>query len=316
MHEGKAKSSELIIFEDGTLYHIDLKRADNIPPNIILVGSSERVNLIAKQFDSVSFEHTNKSRPELHIITGTYKNTRVAAMSCGMGVGNMEIVLTELHALFEFDHEKDSWSDKPARINIIRVGTSGASIKEVPLGALAISRYSIGLDNLGAFYPPKTEDKLAKTIEKRFLKTNLGKINPLSYAAAATEVVYKTLLRKAEEFGEKTPMIVSGITTTSPGFFGPEGRSIGRIKSALTPEQFLNDIKNFEVDGLKIINHEMETSILFRMANEILEYNVGAICLVLDNIATNEIIDGAKARERLERGIKIALEAMVELAKK
>src|SRR3989344_4783124 len=103
MHEGKAKGSQLIIFEDGTIYHIDLKRADNIPGNIILVGAASRVESIAKTFDTVRFEHRNAARPEFYTVAGSYRGTEVAAMSIGIGTDNMEIALNELHALFEYD---------------------------------------------------------------------------------------------------------------------------------------------------------------------------------------------------------------------
>ncbi|OGN01429.1 MAG: hypothetical protein A3I26_00070 [Candidatus Yanofskybacteria bacterium RIFCSPLOWO2_02_FULL_43_10] len=307
MHEGKANSSQLIIFDDGTLYHIDLKKSDNIPPNILLVGASDRVDLISTHFDKITFQHRNKARPEFYTVTGTYKGVPVAAMSLGIGVGPVDIAVNELHALFEYDHISDSWTKQTPKINIIRVGTCGTSLPDINAGTFAISNYAIGLDNLGAYYPTaRNPQSMEKTIECELLKTKVGAVNPCSYCSKASPLVIDALLRSAVSRGA----IFSGITTASPGFFGPEGRQIGRIKTAFGPDEFRNIIQSFEVQGQKIINHEMETSILFRLGYEHLGYNVGAICLVVDNLATNEVISSDEACDCMNSCIKIALDAL------
>ena len=62
------------------------------------------------------------------------------------------------------------------------------------------------------------------------------------------------------------------------------------------------------------MNHEMETSILFRLGHEILGYNTGAICLVLANRFTNDFLEKTEAEKRMDVCIRIALEAMRTLA--
>lgn len=317
MQEGKAKGSQLIIYPDGTLYHTGLKRSDNIPRNIFLVGAAERVDTIANYFDSISFKHQDKSRPEFYIKTGTYKRVPMAVMSCGIGVAAIDIALTELYAIWEFDNEKNCWDDKPVRANIIRVGTSGTSLKEIPLGSVAISYYALGLDNLGVFYPPIIPaDIIVKDIERKFRKTKIGRLDSSFYVSPSSPRVALALDKAANKFGRSLPMVARGITTASPGFFGPEGRRIGRMETVFDMDEFVKTVKNFQINGLKIINHEMETSILFRLANEILGYQAGAICVVLDNLAIDEVIDAKYARTCLEQCILVALEAMVDLATK
>ncbi|MDP3697843.1 MAG: hypothetical protein Q8R55_07620 [Candidatus Taylorbacteria bacterium] len=318
MHTGKALSSQLIIFEDGTLYHIDLKKSDNIPPNILIVGADSRVDQIASHFDEISFRHRNKARSEFYTVAGIYKGIPVSAMSIGIGVGPVDIAVTELHALFEYDYVSDSWTKQIPKVNIIRVGTCGTSLPNIPAGSFAISEYSIGLDNLGTYYPLplicsySSLGPLAR-IEKAFLKTPIGKINPLSYCTMAHPSAVKALLKSAGQFGEINKNLFSGITTASPGFFGPEGREIGRIKTAFGQEEFKKVVQAFEIDGLKIINHEMETSTLFRLGYEQLGYNVGAICLVVDNLTTDDVITGDEAQERMDQCICIALDALTNL---
>lgn len=324
MHQGKASGSQLVIYPDGTLYHIDLKRDDNIPKNLFFVGAAGRAKSFAKYFDEITFEHKrkrvifdheNKKRPEFHIVAGKYKGIPMAAMSCGIGVDNIEIVITELHALFEYDHISGEWTDKIPNINIIRVGSCGTSLPEISPGAIAISDYALGLDNLGAYYPLLARRVMPNMlIESKFLKTKIGQVNPLSYCSSPTPLVVKILKETALDRGEVfQETLFSGITTASPGFFGPEGRQIGRIQTAFTLEEFLHAIQTFDVDGKKIINHEMEVSILFRIAYEQLGYNVGTICLVLDNLETDDFLDSALAEKRMDETIKIALEAMVAI---
>lgn len=312
MHKGKANSSQLIIFDDGTLYHIDLKKSDNMPPNILLVGASDRVDLISNHFDKITFRHKNKARPEFYTVTGIYKGMPIAAMSIGIGVGPVDIVVNELHALFEYDHVSDSWAKQAPNINIIRVGTCGTSLPDIKVGAFAISNYAIGLDNLGAYYPiARDPNNMTAKIERVFLKTEIGIVNPLSYCSSASPLAIDVLLRSAIS----RSAIFTGITTASPGFFGPEGRQIGRIKTAFGPKRFKEVIQSFNVQEQKIINHEMETSILFRLGYEHLGYNVGAICLVVDNLETDEIIPSDEAHLRMNECIKIALDALVKLSK-
>ncbi|MBI2063508.1 MAG: hypothetical protein HYT65_00740 [Candidatus Yanofskybacteria bacterium] len=315
MHQGKARGSQLIIYPDGTLYHIDLKKSDNIPPNIFLVGAAGRVNAIAKHFDSIQFGHQNKERPEFYIVCGTYRGVPMAAMSHGIGVANIEIALTELHALFEFDCEKNKWSDTSARVNLIRVGTAGAVLEEIPLGTLAISRFSLGLDNLGVFYPPKysSVDMVKENIDALFWRAR-QKANSTHYVSTANPEVVEALQDAVSRTGEAESLAACGISVASPGFFGPEGRRIGRISTAFTQSEFLEAMIKLEINGFRVVNIEMETSVLFRLANEMLGYRAGAICTVLDNLVSDQMIDAAYAAERIERCILVALEAMVELA--
>ena len=151
-------------------------------------------------------------------------------------------------------------------------------------------------------------------IEKEFLKTKIGTINPLLYCSEATPRVVRALKHSSQMFGESD--IASGITIASPGFFGSEGRMVGRIKPALSSQEFLVAVQGFRAGERKIVNLEMETGILFRIAHEILGYNVGAVCLVVDNLATNKVLEKREVGERMDRCVCVALDAMVELQEK
>ena len=272
------QQTELIIAPNGTVYHLDLKASDGIPPNLILVGAASRVDDIATHFDEVYFTHTNKDRPEFYITCGTYKGVPVGALSVGMGTPSMEIACNELHALFEYDHTRDVWHTPEKPINIIRLGTAGTSLRDIPLGAYAITQYSLGLDNAGVYYPVAHQSEESFQLLQALRTTSFGAVNPALYVAPAHAMVVDALQRVAGEQGAKA---VKGLTTTSPGFFAAEGRQVGRLTTAFTLEEFIKEVEKFSCHGMRIVSHEMETSILFRILYEQLGW-VGALCVILD----------------------------------
>ena len=88
-------SSQLIINEDGSAFHIHL-RPDQLRDNIILVGDPGRVDMVASYFDSIDY---NVSSREFHAIGGTMRGLPIMCISHGIGGDNIEIVITELDAL-------------------------------------------------------------------------------------------------------------------------------------------------------------------------------------------------------------------------
>ena len=89
------QQSELILNEDGSIYHLNLKPGD-IAKDILFVGDQERVDKITKWFDSIEF--TTQKR-EFKTTTGIYKGKRISVISTGIGPDNIDIVLNELDAI-------------------------------------------------------------------------------------------------------------------------------------------------------------------------------------------------------------------------
>ena len=92
-------NSELVLAPDNSMYHIRLK-PEMIADNIILVGDPARVDLVASFFDTKKYETHNR---EIHSCTGEYKGKSITAISTGMGVDNIDIVVTELDACVNID---------------------------------------------------------------------------------------------------------------------------------------------------------------------------------------------------------------------
>ena len=95
-------SSELIVNQDGSIFHLHLK-PEQLADKIILCGDPDRVGMIANYFDSRECDVQNR---EFRTITGSYKGKRITVQSHGIGGDNIEIVASELDALANFDLEK------------------------------------------------------------------------------------------------------------------------------------------------------------------------------------------------------------------
>ena len=83
-------SSELIINEDGSVFHLHVK-PEQLADKVILVGDPGRVALVASHFDNKEFEVESR---EFKTVTGTYKGKRITVVSTGIGCDNIDIVRT------------------------------------------------------------------------------------------------------------------------------------------------------------------------------------------------------------------------------
>ncbi len=243
----KLLDSELILNKDGSVYHLNLK-PQHIADDVLIVGDPSRVYRISKHFDKIEFE-MNKREFITHV--GKYKGKRITVLSTGMGPDNIEIFFTELDALVNIDLKKKVIKNKKRRLNIIRIGTSGAIQEDIPLGSHVVSEYGLGLDNLMEFYEYQHSDFEQDMVNKIQQATKLP----------FTPYLAKGCERLLEKIG--TGMI-KGNTVTSPGFYAPQGR---KIRLALKFPQLLRDLSTFHYKDFWLTNFEMETSALYAMAN-------------------------------------------------
>eukprot|EP01059_Diplonema_ambulator_P036503 TRINITY_DN9107_c0_g1_i1.p1 TRINITY_DN9107_c0_g1~~TRINITY_DN9107_c0_g1_i1.p1 ORF type:complete len:328 (+),score=111.38 TRINITY_DN9107_c0_g1_i1:47-985(+) len=270
-------NTEVPISADGLVYHI-AARAEDVADNILLVGDPGRVEFVASFFDegSIRFKASNR---EIVTITGTYKGVEVSAMSTGMGTDNVEIVLTEIHILKEFDAKRKVWKG-PKQVNIIRCGTCGCPQSDIAPGSLAITHLAIGLDNTGKYYSPKYTASygsevaaLAAAIEQTSLK------DTAPYISSAHPLITSTLRSLAA--AKSRPSIV-GHTASAPGFYACQGRKVGRLSDIRFDVPV--ELARINAAGSKVANIEMETSALCHISH-ILGYRSGAICVVVANRA-------------------------------
>ena len=140
-------ASELIINEDGSIFHLHLK-PEQLADKVILVGDPGRVALVASHFDTKECEVESR---EFHTITGTYKGKRITVQSTGIGCDNIDIVLNELDALANIDFKTRTEKDTHRTLTLVRIGTCGGLQPDTPSGTYVASIKSIG----GGFFGPQ-----------------------------------------------------------------------------------------------------------------------------------------------------------------
>ena len=93
--------SELVINGDGSVFHLHLKPGQ-VAETVILVGDPGRVEVVSSYFDTIESRSANR---EFVSTTGIYNGKRITVLSTGIGTDNIDIVVTELDALFNVDLE-------------------------------------------------------------------------------------------------------------------------------------------------------------------------------------------------------------------
>jgi uridine phosphorylase len=143
--------TDLILNTDGSIYHLHL-REEHIADNVIVVGDQGRVSEISKHFDKIETKIHNR---EFVTHTGVLGKNRITVLSTGIGTDNIDIVINELDAAINIDHQTRKAKSQLRKLNIVRIGTSGALQADIPVGSHVISQFGLGLDGLLHFYEYK-----------------------------------------------------------------------------------------------------------------------------------------------------------------
>tara|TARA_R110002012_G_scaffold293530_3_gene489276 strand:+ start:770 stop:1636 length:867 start_codon:yes stop_codon:yes gene_type:complete len=262
--------SELIINPDGSIYHLNLLPED-IADTIITVGDPDRVASVSKHFDTIEVK---KHKREFNTHTGTYKGKRLTVISTGIGTDNIDIVFNELDALVNINFKTREIKKEIKSLDIIRIGTSGAIQKNIPINSFLISEMAVGFDSLLHFY--KSENIQHQDISKAIVEQTEW------FDKKSEPYVVKASERLVSKF--TSPKTVKGFTATNVGFYGPQGR----ILRLHTQDDALNDkLALFKMDNLKITNLEMETAGIYGLS-ALLGHNALSLNAILANRATGE----------------------------
>ena len=258
--------SELIINDDGSIFHLHL-RPEQLSDRVILVGDPGRVKLVASHFDTIECEVSNR---EFNTITGSYQGKRISVLSTGIGCDNIDIVMNELDALVNIDFSTRMEKDELRSLSIVRVGTCGGLQPFTPVGTFIASVKSIGFDGLLNYYGRR--DEVCDTdCEAAFVKHTLWLSQmPAPYVAVADSSLISRIA------GED---MVRGITCACGGFYGPQGRC---LRLPLADPELNSKIESFEYDGLQITNFEMESSALAGLSS-LLGHKAMTCCMVVAN---------------------------------
>ena len=272
--------SELIINDDGTIFHLHL-RPEQLAQKVILVGDPGRVDLVASHLDTTECDVCSR---ELHTITGSYKGKRLSVVSTGMGCDNIDIVLNELDALANIDFATRTEKAHLTSLDLVRVGTTGGLQPYTPIGTFICSVKSIGFDGLLNYYAGR--DRVCDLdFEQAF--TRHMEWDPRKGAPYVIDNNAEMLERIAAD----DPQMVRGVPIACGGFFGPQGREL-RIPLA-DPDQN-SKIMDFEYNGYQITNFEMESSALAGLS-ALLGHKALTVCMVIANRRAQEANTGYKS---------------------
>ena len=293
--------SELIINSDGSIFHLHLLPGQ-LSEKIILVGDPERVTLVAKHLAPVEVDVRNR---EFHTVTGYHNGKRVSVVSHGIGTDNIDIVLTEIDALFNINFETRQVNPDITILTLIRVGTSGSLQPYLPVGSHCISEVSIGLDSVLHYYggADRVIDNFIASDFVKKVSWNLRCGHPYAVHAdeelvsrfADLEVIDESHIT-IDESGmammsddahndftlDSDPnriVIHRGMTLSAVGFYGPQGRE---LRLPLASPDLNSQIERFSHDGRRVTNYEMESSALTGLA-ALFGHKSVTICTIIAN---------------------------------
>ena len=286
-------ASELIINDDGSVFHLHL-RPEQLADTVILVGDPGRVALVAEYFDTRECSVSNR---EFNTVTGTYKGKRISVLSTGIGIGNIDISVTELDALANVDFATRQQKPEHRQLTLLRLGTSGAIQPDIAVGEFVFARTSVGFDGLLSYY--KGRDTVCDlALEEAFVKhTGWYEKMPRPYFIDADRTLF-------EHFRDVTR---EGMTIAAPGFYAPQGRWV-----RLEPHdpQLNAKIESFEFGGRRITNFEMEGSELAGLA-ALMGHRAATICTIIaQRIALDACTD---YKPFVRRMIETALDKLAAL---
>ncbi|WP_018674457.1 nucleoside phosphorylase [Riemerella columbina] len=238
----KLAASELVLNEDGSVYHLNLLPED-IADKILLVGDPDRVARVSQFFDKIEIK---KNKREFYTHTGILRGERITVMSTGIGTENIDIVMNELDALVNIDLKNKEIKKEHKALELFRMGTCGSVNPDIEVDQMLVTQNVVGLDGLLHFYQ---DYQFENEFSKQFLeKFPYEKIKPMLYFSDWAEDI-SDYYKDAK---------YQGNTATFPGFYAPQGRQL-RLKAV--DDQFLETLNE-----LGVSNFEMETSAIYGLS--------------------------------------------------
>lgn len=255
--------SELVLNDDGSIYHLHLLPED-LAGTVIFVGDPERVPDVSRHFDKVEVK---KQKREFITHTGLIGSKRLSVISTGIGTDNIDIVMNELDALVNVNLQTREVKAQTTALKIIRIGTSGALQPEIAVDSVLISEYGLGLDSLMQFYDYEEPEEVSGLLDAIDRQLDLLFVNPYLFKAPGT---------LADAFGKT---FARGITATCCGFYGPQGRI---LRAETRFEDLVHRLSNVHAEGKRITNFEMETAGIYGLAS-LLGHEAVSVNVILAN---------------------------------
>ena len=136
----------------------------------------------------------------------------------------------------------------------MRIGTSGALQKDLPVDTWLLSAKAIGFDGLLNFYANR-DSVCDLEFEHAFTQA-------LDWSPQLTSPY---VINASNELIKKLDgdQVKRGITISAPGFYGPQGRV---IRLPLADDHINEKITAFSFEGSRVTNYEMECSAIYGLS--------------------------------------------------
>lgn len=226
-------NSELIVNNDGSVYHLGL-RPEHLSKTVITVGDPDRVASVTQHFDVVDFTIQNR---EFKTSGGRIGNKDITVISTGIGTDNVDIVFNELAFLLNYDFSSLKQKNELKSLDIIRLGTSGSVSSENTLDSIVYSKAAISFEDLFQFYNNSFDTVV---------------FDGRDYPVIPCDVFLET------KFDKYPP----SLTLTAKGFYGPQFRN-----AQIEPKYQLEDILDLKYKNLTLGNMEMETAGIYGLSH-------------------------------------------------
>ena len=221
----------------------------------------------------------------------------MTVMSTGIGIGNIDICVTELDALANIDFETRQVKDTFRQLTLVRLGTSGAIQPDIEVGELIFSRTSLGFDGLISYYEGR-DSVCDLELERAFEEhTAWYQKLPAPYFVNAHQELFDLFKDSTRE----------GITIAAPGFYAPQGRW---VRIAPHDLQLNQKIESFRFGERRITNFEMEGSALAGLA-ALLGHRAATICTIIAQRVAKDACTDYKPFVR--RMVELALDKLATL---
>jgi len=274
--------SELILNKRGAIYHLDLL-PEEIAPVIITVGDPNRVEMVSKHFDRV--EH-KKFHREFVTHTGWIGKKHLSVISTGIGPDNIDIVFNELDALLNIDLPSRTVKSPLSSYQFIRLGTSGALQKDIPVDSFVASTHGLGIDNLLHFYRSDQNEEEKQLLQSFVTQIQLHHAISQPYITGCSGSLLKHFVEGYHH----------GITVTCPGFYGPQGRI---LRLGLSNPDMINRLSQFTFGRHRITNFEMETSAIYGLGKILGHQCVSISAIIANRVMKTFSSNYQKAMEKL-----------------
>ncbi len=276
-------SSELILNPDGSVYHCNIL-PEQLADLVITVGDPDRVEKVTQYFDEIEFK-TRKREIVTH--TGSLNGKRITVISTGMGTDNIDIVLSELDALANIDLKTGEIQENLRELEFVRLGTSGALHKDLPVDSLVLSSHGLGFDGLLHFYEDSLMVRDLDMEEAFYEHSDWDDSKAVPYIVKGSSELMEKLSSSETQ---------SGITATACGFYGPQGRFL-RLQPQ--PSDINEKLAGFEFNSHRITNFEMETSAIYGLSKMMGHEALSVNCIVANRALGEFSKDSYKSIDKM-----------------